>query len=115
MGISSTFSDSRLLYLSLYNYLEGQMSSMTRQYQTAYNASVNFELACITSIIFLVVQYGMGALANNIEQQIIAIALCFLLALLYVFVKLLSKTYANLERLYIESLLIEYLLTERPH
>lgn len=113
MDFSSTFSDSRILYISLYDYLDGQMSSMTKQYQTAYNAFVNFRLASIGSIPILILHFGLGALTDTLTQQVSAVLFFAFLSLSYIGIRLFEKGYTRIEELYVESLLIEYLISKR--
>lgn len=113
MNFSPTFSDSRILYLSLYTYLDGQMSSLTKQYQTGYNAIMNIRLAVIGSIPILVVNFGLGVLTGNSIQQLVALLFLVLIIILYPTIMIFGKASTNIERLYVESLMIEYLMTER--
>lgn len=113
MDFSSTFTDSRILYLSLYTYLDGQMSSPTKQYQTAYNAAVNFQLTVIGSILLLSFNALDGLLQDNLPLQIFAWIMLVLLLVLYPLFRMYAKIFVKIEREYIESLLLEYLMTER--
>lgn len=113
MDFSSTFSDSRILYLSLYTYLDGQMSSPTKQYQTTYNAGVNFQLAVIGSILLLSFNIFDGFSQGNLPLQILAGIMLVLILVLYPLFKMYANIFVIIEREYIESLLLEYLILER--
>lgn len=113
MDFSSTFSDSRILYLSLYTYLDGQMSSSTKRYQTAYNAVVNFQLAVLGSILLLLFNILDGILQDNFSLQIFAWLMLILLLVSYPLFMMTTQIFVKIEREYIESLLLEYLMMER--
>lgn len=113
MDISSTFYNSRILYMSLYTFLEGQMSSMTQQHQTAYNAAVNFRVASIASILIIFVHFVQGRIAGDTERQVIALILLSIISLTYIFLRMLTNKFKIIEKSYIESLMINYLIIKR--
>lgn len=106
MGMSTTFSDPRIIYLSLLSHMDTRMSTTTRKYKMAYESLENFRFAYFFSLIPLFVH---GIIGDDLQQGIV-ILLFALLSIIYVYVIFLGKSSTNTEGLYIESLMIDYLI-----
>lgn len=111
MNMTPTFTNPRIIYLSLSSHMDTRMSTTTRKYKTAYESLENFRLAFFISLVPIVIHVA----SDEYFQQAIAVLLLLFLVMIYVYAMFLGKSSTNAEGLYIESLIIDYLIPSRGH